>query len=185
MQVVNDFVYQSPSEPEIIDKVAAMRQRIQHERGKEGQGKLDIKVGAGGLVDIEFLVQLHQLVLGPHIPALRQASTWDVLTSLEREGCLPSALVQTLRQDYTFLRRVESSLRIVDDRSINTIPDHPSDQRRLAKRLGYQDSGQNRAEEAMFADVQACTVRVRALYEQSLQDLRGRHARDSSPEHEA
>jgi len=181
MQVINAFVYQTPTEPDIVDKVMAMRQRIQNERGRGSNGQVDIKVGVGGLVDIEFLVQLHQLVLGPHMPELRQTATWAVLKNLERERCIPAPLAQSLRQDYTFLRRVESALRIVDDRSINMIPDHPADQRRLAKRLGYQDTGQTRVEEALLADVQACTVRVRALYEQSMKDLRGIALRDSLP----
>jgi glutamine synthetase adenylyltransferase len=66
---------------------------------------------------------------------------------------------------------VESALRIVDDRSINTIPNDQADQRRLAKRLGYQDAGRSRAEDAMLADIQAYTSRVRTLYEQLMQSL--------------
>jgi glutamate-ammonia-ligase adenylyltransferase len=182
MQVINAFVYQTPAEPDIVDKVIAMRQRIQHERGREATGQVDIKVGAGGLVDIEFLVQLYQLVLGPDIPTLRQTATWTVLMNLEGERCMPALSAQSLRQEYIFLRRVESALRIVDDRSINTIPDQPPDQRRLAKRLGYQDTGHTRAEDALLADVQACTVRVRALYDQSMQDLRGIASRDRLPD---
>jgi glutamate-ammonia-ligase adenylyltransferase len=181
IQVIDDFVYQTPNDPEIIDKIAAMRQRIQNERGKEGQGRWDIKVGAGGLVDIEFLVQLHQLVFGPSRPALRSTSTWEALRRLEAEHCMPPVVAQSLRQDYTFLRRVESALRIVDDRSINTIPDNQMDQRRLARRLGYQHLGQTRAEEALLADLQACTLRVRALYEQTLQDLREMHLHGTWP----
>jgi glutamine synthetase adenylyltransferase len=77
-----------------------------------------------------------------------------------------------LREAYCFLRRVESALRIVDDRSINTIPDDPGNQRRLARRLGYQDVGKVGAEQVMLADLQACTARVRTLYEQRMQELR-------------
>ena len=99
-------------------------------------------------------------------------STWDALEALTREGILPAQAAQSLRHAYSFLRRVESALRIVDDRSINAIPDNQADQRRLARRLGYQDSGQSRAEQAMLADIRACTSQVRKLYEQHMQDLR-------------
>lgn len=171
MQVVNAFVYQTPNEPDIVEKVTMMRQRIQHERAHDGRARWDIKVGSGGLVDIEFLAQLHQLIWGPSLPALRRTSTWDVLVGLEREGLLPPPVAQSLREAYSFLRRVESALRIVDDRSINAIPDNRADQRRLAKRLGYQDAGRSRAEDAMLADIQACTSRVRTLYDQLMQSL--------------
>jgi glutamate-ammonia-ligase adenylyltransferase len=172
MQEVHAFVYQTPIEPAIVDKVTAMRQRIQHERVKERQARWDIKVGYGGLVDIEFLVQLHQLLWGAVAPTLRQTSTWDVLEALEHEGFLSSSVAQNLREAYGFLRRVESALRIVDDRSINAIPDNQADQRRLARRLGYQDTAKSRATQAMLADVHACTSRVRTLYEQVMQNLR-------------
>jgi [glutamine synthetase] adenylyltransferase / [glutamine synthetase]-adenylyl-L-tyrosine phosphorylase len=172
MQVIEAFVYATPIERDSVDKIAAMRQRIEHERAKQGGEHWDIKLGAGGLVDIEFLAQLHQLFWGARRPTLRSTSTWDVLEAMERQGLLPPSEARILRQDYCFLRRVESALRIVDDRSINIIPDNPADQRRLARRLGYQDVRQARAEQAMLADLQACAARVRRLYEQRLQELR-------------
>jgi glutamate-ammonia-ligase adenylyltransferase len=182
MQVIDAFVYEAPIEPDIIDKITAMRQRIEHERASERGESLDIKVGYGGLVDIEFLVQSHQLLWGARKPALRLRSTWDVLETLEREGIFSAQEALSLRDAYGFLRRVESALRIVDDRSINTIPDNPADQRRLARRLGYQDIGKSRAEQTMLADIQACTSQVRRLYEQRMQELH-KHALDRKSPH--
>jgi [glutamine synthetase] adenylyltransferase / [glutamine synthetase]-adenylyl-L-tyrosine phosphorylase len=172
MQVIHSFVYSKPIEPDIVDKIAAMRQRIEHERGKEGRERWDIKVGRGGLVDIEFLAQLHQLLFGVTTPMLRVTSTWDVLEALTRQGIFPPLEAQSLKEAYVFLRRVESALRIVDDRSINTLPDHQADQRRLARRLGYQDAGTARAEHMMLADIQACLTQVRTLYERLMQERR-------------
>jgi glutamate-ammonia-ligase adenylyltransferase len=174
MQVIKAFVYEAPIEADSVAKITAMRQRIEHERRQEGGERWDIKVGYGGLVDLEFLVQLYQLLWGVHRPALRLTSTWDVLEALEREGILPPPEAQSLRHAYCFLRRVESALRIVDDRSVNTIPDDPADQRRLARRLGYQDVGKVRAEQAMLADLQACTSHIRTLYDQHMQELHDR-----------
>jgi len=172
MQMIEAFVYEAPIGPDVVDKITAMRQRIQHERTRAGQERWDIKVGYGGLVDIEFLVQVYQLLYGARLPALQVTSTWDALEALTREGILPAQEAQSLRHAYSFLRRVESALRIVDDRSINAIPDNPVDQRRLARRLGYQDVGESRAEQAMLTDIQACTSLVRSLYEQHMQEIR-------------
>jgi [glutamine synthetase] adenylyltransferase / [glutamine synthetase]-adenylyl-L-tyrosine phosphorylase len=181
MQVIEAFVYEMPIEPDSVDKIAAMRQRIEHERAKQGGERWDIKLGYGGLVDIEFLVQLHQLLWGARSPTLRSTSTWNVLEALEHQGILPPSDAQSLREAYCFLRRVESALRIVDDRSINTIPDNPADQKRLARRLGYQDIGKVRAEQAMLSDLQACTAQVRTLYEQRMQELRNQPAGGTFP----
>jgi glutamate-ammonia-ligase adenylyltransferase len=172
MRVIEAFVYEGPIEPDSVDKIATMRQRIELERAKQGRAAWDIKLGYGGLVEIEFIAQLHQLLWGARRPALRSTSTWDVIEALERQGLLPLSTAQSLREAYCFLRRVESALRIVDDRSINTIPDDPASQRRLARRLGYQDSSQVRAEQALLTDLQACTARVRTFYEERLRVLR-------------
>jgi [glutamine synthetase] adenylyltransferase / [glutamine synthetase]-adenylyl-L-tyrosine phosphorylase len=118
------------------------------------------------------------LLFGPSHPPLRVTSTWDGLEALEREGYLRSTVAQRLRDAYGFLRRVESALRIVDDRSINTIPDDQADQRRLARRLGYQDAGKTQAERAMLADIQMRLTQVRTLYEQLMQELRQHTGRD-------
>jgi glutamate-ammonia-ligase adenylyltransferase len=181
MQVIKAFVYEMPIEADSVAKITAMRQRIEHERRHEGGERWNIKVGYGGLVDIEFLVQLHQLLWGVHRPTLQLTSTWDVLEALEREGILPSPEAQSLRHAYCFLRRVESALRIVDDRSVNTIPDAPADQRRLARRLGYRDVAKVRAEQAMLADLQTYTSQIRTLYDQRMQELHNQSLRGSSP----
>jgi glutamate-ammonia-ligase adenylyltransferase len=176
MRVIGAFVYEGPIEPDSVDKIAAMRQRIEHERARQGRQGWDIKLGCGGLVDIEFIVQLYQLVWGAHRSALRSTSTWNVLEVLERQGLLLPSAALSLREAYGFLRRVESALRIVDDRSINTVPDDPTDQRRLARRLGYQGTALVRAEHAMLADLQACTTQVRTFYDECLQELRNQLA---------
>jgi glutamate-ammonia-ligase adenylyltransferase len=172
MRAIDTFVYEAPVGPEVIDNITVMRQRMEHERAKPGEERWDIKVGYGGLVDIEFLVQAHQLLFGADRPTLRSTSTWDALEALHSGDILPAQEAQSLRDAYCFLRRVESALRIVDDRSINTIPEHQAEQRRLARRLGYQDASASRAEQVMLAEIRACTSQVRRLYEQRMQMLR-------------
>jgi glutamate-ammonia-ligase adenylyltransferase len=176
MQALDTVVYDAPLDPAVVEKVSAMRERMEHERGTQGKQGWDIKLGHGGVADIEFLVQLFQLMYGGGRPSLRLPSTWDLLRTLEQEDLVRAEDAQTLREGYCFLRRVESALRIVDDRSINRIPETPAELRRLARRLGYQDRGQDRAEAALLAEVQARTSQVRTLYQRLVQDLRERAA---------
>jgi [glutamine synthetase] adenylyltransferase / [glutamine synthetase]-adenylyl-L-tyrosine phosphorylase len=172
MQVIKSFVYDTPIAPEAIEDIAAMRQRIEHERTHEGTEHWDIKVGYGGLADIEFVAQAYQLYYGATRPTLRFMSTWDLLEALAQEQLLRPEDSYTLQEAYGFLRRVESALRIVDDRSVNTIPDSPADQRRLARRLGYQDAATSKAEQALLEEVQQRTAEVRRLYTRIFQELR-------------
>ena len=109
------------------------------------------------------------------MPRLRVTSTWQLLEALEQEALLCAEDSRTLRDAYSFLRRLESALRIVDDRSINVLPESPIDQRRLARRLGYQDSDIAKAERALLEEVQQRTAEVRTLYERAIQELRERH----------
>jgi glutamate-ammonia-ligase adenylyltransferase len=171
LQEIQSIVYETPITSDDVARIVAMRRRMEHERTQEGKERWDIKVGYGGLTDIEFLAQVYQLLCGATATSLRRTSTWEVLEGIEHERLLPPGDVQTLCEAYTFLRRVESALRIVDDRSVNTIPDHPVDQRRLARRLRYRDVDRLRAEQAFLTDIVACTSRVRALYERVMQEL--------------
>jgi [glutamine synthetase] adenylyltransferase / [glutamine synthetase]-adenylyl-L-tyrosine phosphorylase len=171
MQAIQAFVYDTPLAPDAIESIAAMRRRIEHERTQEGAERWDIKVGYGGLADIEFVAQAYQLYYGATMPTLRFISTWDLLRALAQEGLLRPEDSHALQEAYCFLRRVESALRIVDDRSINTIPESPADQRRLARRLGYQDADTSKAEHIFLEEVQQRTAEVRALYTRVLQEL--------------
>jgi glutamate-ammonia-ligase adenylyltransferase len=171
LREIQAIVYETPITSDDVARIIAMRRRMEHERTQEGKERWDIKVGYGGLTDIEFLVQVLQLLYGATVTSLQRTSTWEVFEGIEREKLLSPGDIQTLREAYTFLRRVESALRIVDDRSVNTIPDNPVDQRRLARRLKYRDVGRLRAEQAFLTDIGACTSRVRVLYERVMREL--------------
>jgi [glutamine synthetase] adenylyltransferase / [glutamine synthetase]-adenylyl-L-tyrosine phosphorylase len=181
MQVIRAFAYDAPLSPDAIKEITSMRRRIERERTQDGAERWDIKVGFGGLVDIEFVAQAYQLYYGGTLPTLRFLSTWNLLEALAQEGLLRREDSHTLQDAYCFLRRVESALRIVDDRSINTIPENPADQRRLARRLGYQDSNTSKAEQALLEEVHRRTAEIRTLYERVLQELRA-HFPDTAPE---
>lgn len=171
MPSIEALIYERPIASDVVAQIATMRRRLEQERVQGHNERGDIKVGYGGLVDIEFLAQVYQLLYGVTTSSLRRTPTWEILEVLEREQFLSAADAHTLREAYSFLRRVESALRIVDDRSINTIPNNLVDQRRLARRLGYRDDGNVRAEDAFLTDLHGYTSGVRALYERVMQTL--------------
>ena len=162
--LVQAFVYAQPVPSDLGRRIDAMRHRMEEERVKRGAG-LHLKLGSGGMVEVEFIVQYLQLVHGKDRPALREPNTLKALDVLHAERLLSPEEYQTLRESYRFLRMVENRLRIVADLSVNTIPKAPAKLQKLARRLGYAPNGDLSPGEKFLRDFAAHTSRVHAIYE--------------------
>src|SRR5437660_3053234 len=103
MAAVGAGAYGLAWRPELADEVRGMRERLELSRSER-----DVKRGFGGIVDVEFLVQLFQLKYGALLPALRSPNTWEALGGLRVTGLLGEDESRVLREGYDFLRLVES-----------------------------------------------------------------------------
>ena len=119
--------------PELADEIVAMRERMEASRGAH-----DLKRGPGGVVDVEFLMQLFQLKYGREQPALRKPNTWEALDALLASGLLSAEEHAALQTGYNFLRRVQGRLRIVHNRLLDELPEGSEEVDKLARRLGYE-----------------------------------------------
>jgi [glutamine synthetase] adenylyltransferase / [glutamine synthetase]-adenylyl-L-tyrosine phosphorylase len=136
-QMVQATIYgRALTDPEVKD-IRKMRRRIETERGDQKHIELEFKTGPGGLIDVEFLVQTLQLRHGHAHLQLRTAHTLAGLNRLASLGILDEEDTSSLRHNYLFLRRVESTLRRVENKSVSKIPPDELEQTRLAKRLGF------------------------------------------------
>ena len=97
----------------------------------------NIKLGRGGIREIEFFAQTQQLIWGGREPSLRPANTIEALHALADSGRISAATVDDLRAAYHFLRRVEHRLQMIDDEQTHTLPKDPGKFRDLAVFLGY------------------------------------------------
>ncbi len=120
--------------PALAREVLAMKGRLEASRGPG-----NLKRRAGGIVDIEFLVQYLQLVHARDEPKIPRPNFWDALDALRRAGALAAADHRELKGGYDFLRTVESRLRIVHNGSAVELPTEPAELARLAHRLGYDE----------------------------------------------
>ncbi len=140
-----------------------MRERMEREIAAESSARYNSKVGRGGLVDVEFAVQLLQLVHGHDHPAVRTQSTPAGLAALAQEGLLSPHEAEPLARGWRFLRRLESRLRIVRDRPIDHLPKDGRELTLLARRLGY--SGADALTSAsLLSDYARATASVRAAF---------------------
>jgi glutamate-ammonia-ligase adenylyltransferase len=147
-----------------------MRERIERERGTAAPDAVNIKTGRGGLVDVEFLVQMLQLRHGHAHPRIRARATLHTLAELEAAGLLPAADARALADGYRFLRAVENRLRLECDRPVEEVD--PAALVALARRLGYAGN-----DEAAAATLRADHARhgdaIRAVYDRQYADAAG------------
>jgi [glutamine synthetase] adenylyltransferase / [glutamine synthetase]-adenylyl-L-tyrosine phosphorylase len=131
------FIYPKSPTPDLLDEIASIKRRI--ERDVVGPDKLerDVKLGRGGIREIEFIVQALQLVHGAQHPFLQEASMLKALRALRELDLLPRGEVLTLDQTYRFLRRVEHRLQIEAEQQTHTVPQEPDPLERLALSLRF------------------------------------------------
>ncbi|MCL5966429.1 MAG: bifunctional [glutamate--ammonia ligase]-adenylyl-L-tyrosine phosphorylase/[glutamate--ammonia-ligase] adenylyltransferase, partial [Deltaproteobacteria bacterium] len=118
---VERIVFGRPLPPGAAEEIHRLRMRMEVELGREREGRLNLKVGRGGLVDVEFAVQYLQLVHGPRIPAVRARATLKALYELRRAGVLSGGDFGVLDGGYRFLRALELKERLAHDASIEEI----------------------------------------------------------------
>ncbi|WP_429198187.1 bifunctional [glutamate--ammonia ligase]-adenylyl-L-tyrosine phosphorylase/[glutamate--ammonia-ligase] adenylyltransferase [Luteibacter sp. W1I16] len=97
----------------------------------------NLKLGPGGIREIEFVVQLTQMIRGGRDPALRVRGLLPALRACEARGYIPSARAKLLRSAYVFLRRLENRVQMLRDAQTHDIPDDVLSRERLALGLGY------------------------------------------------
>jgi glutamate-ammonia-ligase adenylyltransferase len=161
--VIADFVYGRGLEPAEIAEIARMRGRIERERGDAGAG-VNIKTGRGGLVDVEFLVQMLQLRHGHAHPEVRVRATPAAIDALARVGVLAADDARVLAEGYRFLRALENRLRLERDEPVEAMDADPEALRSLARRLGYAGSDAATVA-ALRADHARHRDAVRAVYD--------------------
>jgi len=160
-QVLEPSILRPIDRQQAAREMLAMRERMEREIAAESPGRYNSKLGRGGLVDVEFAVQFLQLVHGAAHRSVCAANTPQALSALREAGLLSDDDHAPLASGYRFLRKLESRLRIVRDRSVDRLPEEGPELLRLARRMGYSGG---RAGEALLADYQRATSEVRAAF---------------------
>src|SRR5207237_9248360 len=117
------FIYRTRPWPDLLEEIATIKRRI--ERDVVGPDKLrrDVKLGIGGIREIEFIVQALQLTHGARHPFLQEPSMLKALRALRELDLLPPEEVLALDGAYRFLRRVEPRLQIEAELQTHTVPE--------------------------------------------------------------
>lgn len=139
LEVLAPFMWRKNLDFAAIRDIDSIKRQIHAHRGHasvrvEGH---NVKLGRGGIREVEFFAQTQQLIWGGRDPNLRQITTFGALDALVEAGHVKAETAERLKRSYSFLRRVEHRLQMVDDRQIHELPDDPEGVERIATFLGY------------------------------------------------
>ena len=153
LEAIRPFVWRRGLDFAAVADIHAMKRRIDQHKGGALADAADplasiaghnVKLGEGGIREIEFLAQTLQLVWGGRDPALRVPTTLGALSLLARAGHVPRNAARELAAAYRFLRRVEHRLQMTADRQVHELPQRPAELARFATFMGYADASRVR-----------------------------------------
>jgi len=157
---IDPMIYRSTMDFAGVAAIKEMKEQIEHAEGRAG-GAFNLKIGAGGIRDVEFVAQALQLLHGGRMPEVRGRSTQAALTALAQVGVLPPADADSLRSAYVFLRRAENRLQMEGERQVHRLPTDRDSRLRLARAMGFSGDDALAAFDAELDDVRR---RVRAQF---------------------
>ncbi|WP_111978249.1 bifunctional [glutamate--ammonia ligase]-adenylyl-L-tyrosine phosphorylase/[glutamate--ammonia-ligase] adenylyltransferase [Algibacillus agarilyticus] len=171
-QLYRPFVYRKYIDFSAIDSLRKMKKLISQEVKRKGLQD-NIKLGAGGIREIEFIAQTFQLIRGGQDPSLRLHSTRAALKQIALGGELPSEQVDILLSAYAFLRKTEHVLQELNDAQTQTLPSDEHDQLRLAIVCGFNHYSD------FYTELTAQLAKVHQVFKSVIADPETQH------EHEA
>jgi glutamate-ammonia-ligase adenylyltransferase len=144
-------------------EVHAMRLRMERELGRERAYRHDLKTGRGGLLDVEFAVQLLQMQHGAD-PNIRSPDTSVALEALAAGGYVAPDVYEAFREGYRFLRRLEQRIHVLRGSGSSVIETQAKGLKALARRMGYRDAPYAAAIDALLESYRDVTETVRRAY---------------------
>jgi glutamate-ammonia-ligase adenylyltransferase len=149
------FIFPRSPTPELLGEISAIKRRIERE---VPQDELNVKLGAGGIREIEFIVQTLQFMHGAHHPFLQETSTLKALNAIAQLELLPMEESRALDRAYRLLRRTEHRLQIEGEQQTHSIPEDPMKRDRLARSLEFGSADE------LLAELQSASARVREIF---------------------
>ncbi|MGZ4729481.1 MAG: bifunctional [glutamine synthetase] adenylyltransferase/[glutamine synthetase]-adenylyl-L-tyrosine phosphorylase, partial [Acidimicrobiales bacterium] len=157
------WLWNHPFQTEDLRSLRSMKARAEELVARQGLSDREIKLGPGGIRDIEFTVQLLQLVHGHADAGLRSPTTLVTLAEMGEAGYIDPDDADRMADAYTMLRTVEHRLQMVDEQQVHTLPSDPLALDHLARVLGYRDTTPGTAAEQFDAELRRRRLGVRSI----------------------
>ncbi len=142
-EAVSPFVYRRYLDYGVFDALRQLHEQIREHASRRAAGRPeranDVKLSRGGIRELEFIVQLLQVVRGGQFPELCTRPTLKALQRISASGLMPHATAQALARAYEFLRRTEHRIQYLDDQQTHILPTQDEDCAWLARSMGFED----------------------------------------------
>ncbi|HET6793710.1 MAG TPA: hypothetical protein VFH45_04680, partial [Acidimicrobiales bacterium] len=159
------FVWEAPFDAEDLHQVRTMKARSEGAARRRTTAQRELKQGPGGIRDVEFAVQVLQLVHGRHDPTLRVPGTLPALRELAGGGYVDGIDAATLEDSYRFLRVLEHRLQLVDEEQTHTLPTDATMLNALGRVCGFRDDPAAGAGDRLVADLSRRRATARSIHE--------------------
>jgi glutamate-ammonia-ligase adenylyltransferase len=165
LKELEPFIYRRYLDYTTVDELRHMKMRIENELLTADGKERNIKLGYGGIREIEFFTQAMQLVNGGYEPLLRGPNTLHALGQLAKFGLITAQDREKLSDAYRFLRQVEHKVQIVQEAHAHSIPEGEDEERALARRLGYERTKKQDERRLFWQDHRFHTRIVRDIFD--------------------
>lgn len=161
LQMLSPFVYRKYLDYNLIEDMKLMKLKIDASLARNREGESNLKLGRGGIREIEFFIQALQLVYAGKTPRLRERNSLKALQLLSDARIISEEDSRQLSEAYRFLRTVEHRIQVVQERQTHSLPASPEEMQALARRCGFlRENGLKRFVETL----EGHRARVAAIY---------------------
>lgn len=168
LALVRPFVYRKYLDFGSITEIRDMKFKIDQSLMARRAAGINIKLGTGGIREVEFLAQAFQLIHGGRDPSIRERSTVPALRAIARRGMISPDERDALVSAYYFLRSLEHRIQFAQFRQTHDLPTGNREFRVLARRMGYNDRTDVSAAEQLMGDYRRHTKTVRTIFDHLL-----------------
>lgn len=170
-QMIQPFTYPKIRDFSLIQKIKEMKSKVQDAISKSRQTQYHVKLGEGGIREVEFFVQALQMLYGGLKPELKSPNTLNTLRALWDTGLIEAKDARLLKEAYIFLRTLEHRLQLVEEQQVHRLPESHEERLQLARRMGYDQESPETALEQLEKDLtrhrKHVSERFRELLEQN------------------
>ena len=178
LKTVRPFMYRKFLDFTAIEEIRAMKNKIDASIARDDQLLTNLKLGTGGIREIEFFIQALQLINAGKVESLREKNSLSALKKLQAAKLISDEEEKKLGEAYTFLRTVEHRIQIFQERQTHTLPSDKGELKKLAARVGY---GENPLERFMN-DHRRHTKNVKEIYSSLFHEAANKLEEGKSPE---
>ena len=178
LKTIRPFMYRKFLDFTAIEEIRAMKKRIDASIARDDQLLTNLKLGTGGIREIEFFIQALQLINAGKVESLREKNSLSALKKLKAARLISDGEEERLREAYIFLRTVEHRIQIYQERQTHTLPGDKRELERLAKRVGYSDAPL----ESFMKDHRNHTKNVKEIYSSLFHEAADKLEEGKSPE---